>query len=522
MTLDTRRKLLPKQRSWFANLILNDGATGYEQASGSARVTRLKYAVFLLYVAVLAVAIARHEPWFDEAQSWLLARDATPAELITRYLRYEGSPGLWQFLLMIPAKAGLPYVSLNILSGMIAAAGVFVWVFYAPFPPAVVLLAPFTYFFAYQYSVVARSYVLLFPLLFLLAMQYRTRRDHPYSYVALLAALANVSVHGLLVAMALFADHVWHILRVRGQLARKTLRKHVLAWAGFGTLCLLLVVILWPPADFGFVTGYYSDPWVIVLRAGYQLERAMAGFWPLSLAVYLITALWLWSRGKLYLYLLVTIPVVLFGAIKYVNAWHQGIVFLLWLFALWVSFAGEAKALPEIRLRRAMTAAVVVLFAVQISWTARTVYFDFSHNYSGSRDIAEYLRARGLEGRKIYAFNFHSTAMLPYFRRNIFANYGEARDHAFWFWSTRNRMDEQLGKIEKSKPELIIVAIGSGPNNTEQKSQQLAAALPRSGYRLVRRFPGTLYWENRELQEESFWLFARDGSSFSAAEGMRR
>src|SRR5215203_1893073 len=107
---------------------------------------RYCFAIFVAYAAVLTIAVAHHEPWMDEAQAWLLAKDTNPVELFVQYLRYEGSPGLWHLILMVPAKLGFPYVTLNIVSAVIAAAGVFLFLRFSPFPPAVKILFPFSYF----------------------------------------------------------------------------------------------------------------------------------------------------------------------------------------------------------------------------------------------------------------------------------------------------------------------------------------------------------------------------------------
>jgi hypothetical protein len=56
-----------------------------------------------VYTVAVAVLVTRHEPWFDEAQAWLLARDTAPLTLVTDALRYEGSPGLWHLTLTLTA-----------------------------------------------------------------------------------------------------------------------------------------------------------------------------------------------------------------------------------------------------------------------------------------------------------------------------------------------------------------------------------------------------------------------------------
>src|SRR4051812_40575150 len=59
------------------------------------------------WCALVAWVLPLHEPWFDEAQAWLIARDATLWEILGR-MSYEGSPPLWHLLLAPLAKAGAP------------------------------------------------------------------------------------------------------------------------------------------------------------------------------------------------------------------------------------------------------------------------------------------------------------------------------------------------------------------------------------------------------------------------------
>ena len=55
---------------------------------------RVEAAVLALYAVVLAVAIPFHEPWADEAQAWVLARDSSLWEIFRYRLHYEGTPAL--------------------------------------------------------------------------------------------------------------------------------------------------------------------------------------------------------------------------------------------------------------------------------------------------------------------------------------------------------------------------------------------------------------------------------------------
>lgn len=64
-----------------------------------------RIAVFVAYIAVVACVMAFHEPWFDEAQSWLIARDASFRDMLLVRPHYEGHPPLWWLMLSVPRQA---------------------------------------------------------------------------------------------------------------------------------------------------------------------------------------------------------------------------------------------------------------------------------------------------------------------------------------------------------------------------------------------------------------------------------
>ena len=162
------------------------------------------------YAALLAYAIPRHEPWADEAQSWQLARSVPVPRLFSHYLREEGSPGLWHLLLAVLAKLHVSYAGLHWFSGLVALLGVSLLIFLAPFPRSIRLTLPFTFFLAFQYAVVARSYVLTPILLFGLAIVWRRS---PILVALLLGLLGNVALHVLAISVGFAIVYVIEIWR---------------------------------------------------------------------------------------------------------------------------------------------------------------------------------------------------------------------------------------------------------------------------------------------------------------------
>ena len=108
------------------------------------------YLIVGTYVVLFVLVLRKHEPWADEAQAWLIARDSGLFELLFQRLRYEGHPGLWYLILMIPSRIFPYYPTIQVMCFLIAVAGVYVFVRTSPFPIILKILFPFTYFIFYQ------------------------------------------------------------------------------------------------------------------------------------------------------------------------------------------------------------------------------------------------------------------------------------------------------------------------------------------------------------------------------------
>jgi hypothetical protein len=176
----------------------------FSRVPWSARKPAEKSAVglaLILYAGLLSYIIPRHEPWADEAQAWELAQSLSLKSLFGTYIHYEGSPGLWHALLWMLSRMHVTYTGMHWFAGSIAFAGMVLLTVAAPFPLVLRLLLPFTYFFAFQYSVVARSYVLFPTILFALACCWPSRQVRPLPVVFLIGLLGNVSAHGFVVAV---------------------------------------------------------------------------------------------------------------------------------------------------------------------------------------------------------------------------------------------------------------------------------------------------------------------------------
>lgn len=171
----------------------------YSHKHGKAEVI-----AFLLYVIGITVVTYFHEPWFDEAQAWDIARSASYHDILFAIPHYEGHPQLWHLWLSLFARAGMPYkLSLYIAHNLFMFPGIALILWRSPFPKMLRCTIPFTYFIFYQYGVLSRPYSMLFLFLILAAMCYPKRDQHPIRYILTLTLICCTSAYGMVTACGL-------------------------------------------------------------------------------------------------------------------------------------------------------------------------------------------------------------------------------------------------------------------------------------------------------------------------------
>lgn len=132
---------------------------GHRRLAPAAARTATPIAAFL-YVVLAAVKIAVHPMWRDELQSWTLARSShSIGELIQR-VRYEQHPPGWYLLLWIVSGATSDPRALQVVLVVLVAVMVWVVLRFAPFPRPIRWLILFGYFPLFEYSTLARPYIL--------------------------------------------------------------------------------------------------------------------------------------------------------------------------------------------------------------------------------------------------------------------------------------------------------------------------------------------------------------------------
>ena len=163
-----------------------------ENKRGTA-VKILPWAVLAVYSVMTFLGALSHEMWLDEAQAWVILRDAPLSEL-PRIFHIEGHPPLWYAVLYPFVKLGFPAEYAPLISWLPMAAGAAVLLFKVKLPQPLKYVMLASSGFLYYNSVMLRVYSLIPLLLFLILWIYPRRREHGILYGLLIALLANTHI----------------------------------------------------------------------------------------------------------------------------------------------------------------------------------------------------------------------------------------------------------------------------------------------------------------------------------------
>ena len=474
----------------------------------------VELAVWIAYMAVVAVGTFWHEPWADEAQAWLLARDQGFWHLMLHAIRYEGSPGLWHALLWGLVRLHVSYAGMHWISGALAAAGIYVFLRWSPFPLILRILLPFGFWLAYQDAVVARSYVLYALLAFSAAALVRgisqRSSELPVRWPAiaglavLLGLMANLSVHGFVASIG-FAIVAWVVMRRRAPTGnRSALAIPALV---LGCFWIFALATTFPPRDVDFPAGTNVQHSIEKIEARFGDRQAKAAYQAtatlqsdvrpgelvptLPLETHRTPRQALRYRAARVLSLL-TFPVsnfrwfalavcalvvveaiafraapgelgciglvpwalmVLVFTSTYLAPRHAGMLWETLLAALWLTWPAQSPAGGWKRwLQRAVVAALVLVAADQAWWTAHAVWADIHGPYSGDLAMAKFLRAQR-PGKRIAGFYYHSVGVAAYFPQPIYFN----QPAAYWIWSRDQRVVQQAPATIATHPDILVV-----------------------------------------------------------------
>ncbi|WP_116436953.1 ABC transporter ATP-binding protein [Gardnerella vaginalis] len=435
------------------------------QDSHNARTLALLLA-FVLYIAIIAIVMCFHEPWFDEAQSWLIARDSSLTDIISVRTHYEGHPPFWNLLLAIAAKNSVPYEFGIKGIQLVCASLLGAWlIFKSPFKSASSLatfLIPFTYFACFQYGVTSRPYALLC-LSLLVAAHYWNSADSKTSSAWKLAIslmfMCLLSVYGIAFAAGFTIAWIWRVFSkninktlnfsdilhaIKATIASNLAR--LISWGLIAIFGAANLALAWPAKNafatratidgnstiakcFAFIFVMPSESMFTSFYGDISMRRMPFDFLPIAICTLFSLAIWAFAiriakRRKLLTSLVIPYLVLTIVAVRYFTLHHAGLIFVFLLSVLWISHIKEplsTKDIPAIFVKVAPTKfrfiknkafkinlLISIILAPSLIWNAFACVNDILFDYSPSRAVAQYISSNHLQNKRFVASWLHN------------------------------------------------------------------------------------------------------------------
>jgi hypothetical protein len=475
------------------------------------------FGVLGTWIAIVSFTLHYHERWADEAQAWLIARDLPLSRIWFYELRYEGSPGLWHTILWIAQHVfHLRYDSIGFIGMAGATAGVALLIFKAPFPRYIRWPLAFTYFMIYQYAVIARPYTLLPLLAFAAAILFKDLL-HPERMTIVLVLLANLSLHGTILAGCFGLAYVIDALKARDTLDARVWRKYWISIAVILATFAFIVMILKPTPDVEeFVVKRELARLPPAVQAQFpdaarKLTTILSGAfldWVVPSAVFVLLAgSWCLVRRRLLVFTLLVGSMLGLYAVIHGAAHHQGTAFIAMICALWIAWpdSNERIVFPS-HDKWALAGMIILLLclcALNIWDSAVVINRERLYPYSGAEDAAKYLRAVGADRGPIFGYLFGMVAVQAYFDHNILANVPTTYFH---HGVPLHGTDLNVDDLHRVSPEYIVAY-------SQEPELMLQDGIPRveaEGYEMV-HFSDGYYLFKRSVYEREVYFVLRRG-----------
>jgi hypothetical protein len=475
MTMPRALKLLAKDREsgWTFTILLC-----------------VPYFAFLIWMHV------HHEMWRDEVHAWILSRLAHGfSELVTGDRMYEGHPPLWFWYLHV--WSWFTQSAFGVQAATIAAAttAAVLLARFAPFPRYLKILLLSSYYFGFEYTVMARNYVLGWLFLCLFCALYHPVRVRYFLLSISLALLSLTSFYGLVMCCFLLGYFILDQFRLSSARLRPSGPTELTASASpriFTTVAVSAVAMIFcvltiePPEPNPFSPGFNFGS-IKLSALPEMLFRITAGFlpwrhyslhefwgapftfwdthsvWPIYVGsgLMLLVLVALYPSWRLMLiYLGAVVILLMFQQARFEGSpRHWGHFFMFFVAASWLLRARFPR-----RKHRFSTALLVCILAVQAESFAIATALDTREVFSGGRDAAAFIKKAGLQDLPIVAGqDYHAATVAGYLRRRFIASETDEVNETVVFHSrrrpfSRERLVNRAVEVsrEKKSPVLLI------------------------------------------------------------------
>ncbi len=359
--------------------------------------------LIFIYILITIILLFHHEIWRDEAQAWCIVRDLGLIDIF-KMSRIEGHPILWYLLLYPFAKLGFSVISMQIISLLFVLAAVIVFVFKSPFNYFQKCIFCFSAGMLYYLPVIARNYALIPICLFIIAVLWKDRHKHIWLYSLAIIMLSQTHLYMLGFSFILFCLLIYELCKKYNEEKQiKVLYPLIMLAINFLSVFFIfnhtqegnyalktelqilpsfwdtikLVSLVFIHSIVKYITPLIKYSTLISLICFiFPVGIIFYRFFKLSKKIFIISV---FSIG----YLLCIFYFVYFNGILYQKAF---LLLLIIAVCCWIVIE-ETNIKDKILLW-----SLNILFIISLMVSPFVIYEELKYNFSGSKEIAEYIK----------------------------------------------------------------------------------------------------------------------------------
>lgn len=478
--------------------------TIYRQEGSEKDTWKQDYFVIALYLILSTAVLVFHEPWYDEAQAWQIARSESFYRIVFQVPHLEGHPPLWHLFLAVFAKNGFPYeMTIKTLVTGISGISVFLFVRKAPFCKGIRYIVPFTYFCFYQYRMICRPYCFTVLAFCLCSIFYPKRNKKAVPFLLSLLLLSGTSAYCIVLACVICVFWLADICKEqRGKRSCFLHDKRLwglfilflvnLSWvitlvpasnsatvpAGWdGFLRRFIYLLFFMPSEVFFTsfTGYNY-----AIEYDFDTAGIFIGHLLSNMVLLVPLGILFYRRRKLLQYIALHMSFCFFAAYSYLTVHHTGIIMLYMGYGLWCGYYENAREinfskfrletlhLPWNVIRKCW---FILVFGISVFWSVLASWRDIVEPYGSGKEIAKIILENGSEQPNVLSewkeqnpkiIAMYAVSSLPYLDKNPYINVGNGNKGAYRKLVTCTALEEQEIYKKWKEYEVPDILVGDG------------------------------------------------------------
>lgn len=391
---------------------------------------------------LVLIGMYYHEPWFDETQAYLIARDASLHDILFLIPHYEGHPPFWHLIIRAAVQLGLSSdFTLKAVQFIFFEAAIIMLEFRSPFGNTAKAVLPLSYFVLYQYSVISRPYAMFMLAVLLCASFYNERDQKPVRFTLSLLFMCLCHSYGIAFAGGVAAADILGKFMSEQKSLKKTIinfNKTLLASYGFLLICAVLLIIEIIPAgdayavngedNYGYIFSFLLC-WIFIpsealvtafSRNNHCLQENIISISDFITAFIVSAAIWCFliiicKRRKIIKEMLIPYLFISIIMALYVYPHHYGLFYIYFIFILWIASSKEQirfNELSSILIKKNVSEKFCNSFlyiitgftvGVNVYWSISSYICDIKYPYDQGKSVAEWIDSNDLSDKNILA-----------------------------------------------------------------------------------------------------------------------